>query len=53
MDIKTMKGEDIAKLVSQEYQTLMRVQNNIMALNQELDRREKEAEPVKEPKKVK
>jgi hypothetical protein len=49
MDIKTMKGEEIAKLVSKEYQMLLKCQNNIMALNQELERRAGEKK-VQKPK---
>jgi uncharacterized small protein (DUF1192 family) len=48
MDIKTMKGEEIATLISGEYQKLMMANQNIQALQAELKRREgekKEEEP--------
>lgn len=40
IDIGKMTGEEIAKLLSGEYQRLMVCQQNIQALNGELNRRE-------------
>ena len=46
MDIKTVSGEEIATLISGEYQKLMMANQNIQALQAELKRREVEkAEP--------
>ena len=47
MDIAKISGEEIAKLISQEYQKLMVVNQNLQALNTELSRREKKEEPKK------
>jgi len=42
MDIKTVSGEEIATLISGEYQKLMLANQNIQALQAELKRREGE-----------
>lgn len=40
LDVQKLSGEEIAKLISQEYQKLMASQLNLQILNQELTRRE-------------
>lgn len=52
MDITKISDLELAKLQGQTYQELMRVQNNLLVVNQEIERRTpvviKEAEIVKE-----
>jgi hypothetical protein len=42
MDVKTLKGEELAKILGEQYQLLMQSQQNILAINAELKRREEE-----------
>lgn len=48
MDVKTLTGEEIAKILGEQYELLLQTQGNIMALKQELRRRE--GEKKDEPK---
>ena len=39
MDITKVTGEELAELLTQEYQKLLQSQQNLLALNEELRRR--------------
>ena len=39
MDITKASGEELAALLSQEYQKMLNCQGNLVALNQEINRR--------------
>jgi hypothetical protein len=41
MDITKISGEELAKLMSDEYEKLLQIRLNILALKTELDRRDK------------
>ena len=46
MDITKMTDLELAKLQGQMYQELMRVQGNLIAINQELEKRTPKAEVI-------
>ena len=48
MDITKMSDLELAKLQGQLYQDLMRVQQNLMTVNQELEKRTPKDEPKNE-----
>ena len=50
-DPKKMTGEQLAEILSGAYQQLNMAQGNIMAINQELERRKKETAESKDVKK--
>lgn len=44
MDLTKMTGEELATLLTQQYQLLIQTQQNLLALNQELERRKQQQE---------
>lgn len=42
MDISKLKGEELAEMISKEYELLLQTQNNLRIIQKELNRRKKQ-----------